>query len=73
MLPIGRGAGGCGGLAEEAAVFAVELAGAFVADFKGGGGGVEAVEQHAGAGDLEADLLLVLQGAHGGEGSKMVV
>ena len=35
------------GLAEEAAVLAAELAGAFVADFEGGAGRVETLVEHA--------------------------
>ena len=55
-----------GWFAEEAAVFAVELAGAFVADFKGSAGGVEAIVEHSLSGNVEAEMLLVLQRAHGG-------
>ena len=62
-----------GGLAEEAAVFAVELAGAFVADFKGCAGGVEACGEDAEAGGVKAEAFLVLKGAHGGEGAEVVV
>ena len=39
-----------GWLAEEAAVLAIELAGAFVADVEGCAGGVEAFVEHALAG-----------------------
>ena len=62
-----------GGLAEKAAVFAVELAGAFVADFEGCAGGVEAVVDHALAGYVKAQLLLILQRAHGGERAEVMV
>jgi hypothetical protein len=36
-----------GRLAEEAAVLAIELASAFVANFEGGAGGVQTVMEHA--------------------------
>ena len=62
-----------GWLAEEAAVFAIELAGAFVADFEGRAGGVEAVVDHALAGNVETQLLLILKRAHGGERAEVVV
>ncbi len=60
-------------LAEEAAVLAIELAGAFVAHFEGGAGGVEAVVQHAFTRHVQAKLLLILKGAHGGERAKVVM
>ena len=76
----GRGGGGAegadvahGGLAEEAAVFAIELGGAFVADFEGGTGGVKTIDEHAFASGLEAKLFLILKRAHGGEDAEMVV
>jgi hypothetical protein len=62
-----------GGLAEEAVVFAIELAGAFVADFEGGGGGVDSVDEHAAAGGLQTELLLILKRAHGGQGAEMMM
>ena len=62
-----------GWLAEEAAVFAIELAGTFVADFEGGAGGVEAVHEHALARCLQPELLLVLERTHGGERAEMMV
>src|SRR5687767_9942675 len=61
------------GLAEPAGVFAAELRGALVADAEadvGGGGG--AVEEQA-AGVLEAELLLVLERAEGGDALEVVV
>lgn len=60
-------------MAEQAAVFAIELAGGFITDFKGGGGGIAALVEHEGTGGLETKLLLVLDGAHGGEGAEVVV
>src|ERR1700739_608322 len=62
-----------GRLAEEAAVLAIELAGAFVADFEGGAGGIEAVVEHAFARYMQAKLLLVLQRAHRSQRSKLMV
>ena len=60
-------------LAEEAAVFAIELAGAFVSDLKGGTGGVQAIDQHAPARRLQPKLLLILKRTHGGQRAEMVV
>ena len=60
-------------MAEEAAVFAIELGGAFVADFEGGTGGVETIDEHAFARGLQAKLLLILKRAHGGERAEMVM
>ncbi len=62
-----------GGLAEEAAVLAIELAGAFIADLEGGAGGIEAFIEHAFPGYMQSKLLLVLQGAHGGERTELMV
>lgn len=76
----GRRSGGAEGsdvangrLAEKAAVFAIELAGAFVADFEGCTGGVETVHEHALARRLQPELLLVLKRTHGSERAKMMV
>jgi hypothetical protein len=41
-------------LAEEAAVFAIELASAFVPDFEGGASSVHAIYEHAFARGLQA-------------------
>src|SRR6266567_6594281 len=60
-------------LAEETAVFAVELAGTFVSDLKGGACGVQAIHEHASPRFLQPKLLLVLKRAHGGERAEMVV
>src|SRR5580698_2246356 len=62
-----------GRLAEEAAVLAIELAGAFVANFEGGACGVEAGVEHAFARDVETQLLLILQRAHGGERAELMM
>ena len=62
-----------GWLTEEAAVFAIELAGAFVADFEGGAGGIEAVHEHALARCLQPELLLILKRAHGSQRAKMMM
>ena len=62
-----------GRLTEKAAVFAIELAGAFVADFEGGAGGVEAVHEHALARCLQPELLLILKRTHRSERAKMMM
>ena len=62
-----------GWLAEEAAVFAIELAGTFVSDFEGRTGGVETIDEHASARCLQAQLLLILQRTHGGQRAEMMV
>jgi len=56
-----------GWLAEEAAVFAVELAGAFIPDFKRRTGSVQTIRQHASPRGLQPKLFLVLKGTHGAE------
>src|SRR5271163_934783 len=60
-------------LAEEAAIFAIELAGALVADLKSRTRGVETIDEHACPRCLQPQLLLILKRAHGGERPKMVV
>src|SRR5271168_182168 len=60
-------------VAEETAVFAIELAGAFVSDLKGRAGGVQTVEEHASARGLQSKPLLILQRTHGGERAEMMV
>ena len=62
-----------GRLAEKAAVFAVELAGAFVADFEGCAGGVEAIHEHALPRCLQAELLLILKRTHRRQRTEMMV
>ena len=62
-----------GWLAEEAAVLAVELADAFIANFVCSAGGVDPVHEHALACDLQTELLLILERAHGGQRPELVV
>ena len=62
-----------GRLTKEPAVLPVELAGAFIADFEGGAGGVQSLIQHALPGNMETQLLLVLQRAHGGKRTELMV
>ena len=61
-----------GWLAEEAAVFAIELAGAFVSDLKGRTGGVQTIDEHASPCRLQPKLLLILERTHGGERPEMI-
>ena len=49
-----------GWLAEETAVFAIELAGAFISHLKGCAGGVQAIHEHAAPRGLQAKLFLIL-------------
>jgi len=60
-------------LAEKAAVFAIELAGAFVSDRKGRTGGVQTIDEHASARCLQPKLLLILKRTHGGKCPEMMV
>src|SRR5215472_12228299 len=60
-------------LTEEAAVFAAELACAFVADLEGCARGIEAVAEHALSRHVESKLLLVLKRAHCGEGAEVMM
>src|SRR6266852_2409182 len=62
-----------GWLAEETAVFAIELAGTFVSDLKGGAGGVQTVDEHASPRRLQPKLLLILKRTHGGQRPEMVM
>ena len=62
-----------GWLAEEAAVFAIELAGAFVSDLKGRTGGVQTIDEHASPRCLQPKLLLILKRTHGGQRPEMMV
>jgi hypothetical protein len=48
-----------GWLAEETVVFAIELAGTFISDFKSCTGGVEAVYEHARSRCLQPNLPLI--------------
>ena len=60
-------------LAEEAAVLAIELSGALVADFEGRAGGVQTIHEHAFASGLQMKLFLILKRARGGERAEMMV
>src|ERR1017187_222067 len=60
-------------LAEEAAVFAVELAGAFVSDLKGRTCGVQTIHEHAAPRCLQPKLFLILKRTHGGQHPEMMV
>jgi hypothetical protein len=60
-------------LAEEATVFAIELAGAFVPNQKGRTGGVQTIDKHASPRCLQPNLLLILKRAHGGQRPEMMV
>src|SRR6266849_10073947 len=60
-------------LAEETAVLAVELAGAFVPDLKGSARGVEPIHEHAAPRCLQPKLFLVLKRTHGGQHPEMMV
>ena len=62
-----------GWLAEQAGVFAIELAGALVADLEGSPGGIQTVNEHARSGSLQAELFLILKGTHGGQCAEMMV
>jgi hypothetical protein len=60
-------------LAEETAVFAVELAGAFISDLEGRACGVETIHEHAPAGRLQPKLFLILKWTHRGEYPEVMV
>jgi hypothetical protein len=62
-----------GRLAEEAAIFPIELAGTLVSNLKCRARGVQTTDEHAFACCLQAELLLILEWTHGGEGAEMVV
>jgi hypothetical protein len=59
--------------AEQAAVFAVELRGAVVADFERGAGGVHLSADEQAARFLQAKLLLVLERAHRRDGFEFMM
>src|SRR5690242_6304129 len=61
------------GLAEEAAVFAIELRGALVADLESRTGRIETLIQHQVPRGLEPKLFLILKGAHGRQHPEMMV
>jgi hypothetical protein len=60
-------------LAEETAVFAVELNGALVSDLKGRSGDVDPVDEHTRPRSLQSELFLILKRTQGGEHLKMKV
>jgi hypothetical protein len=60
-------------LSEHAAVFAIELTGAFIADLEGGAGRVQAVYEHAFPRRMKPKLFLILKRAHGGQHPEMVM
>src|SRR5208283_69686 len=62
-----------GRLAEEAAVFAIELAGALVSDLERRTGGVQTIHEHAFPRCMQPKLLLILKRTHGGQHPEMVV
>jgi hypothetical protein len=59
-------------LAEETAVFAIELAGAFVSDLKSRTCGVQTINEHASPRRLQPKLLLILKRTHSGQRPEMV-
>src|SRR6266571_3652982 len=62
-----------GWLAEEATVFAIELAGTFVSDLKSRTGGIETIQEHQAPRCLQPKLLLILKRTHGGQSPEMMV
>jgi hypothetical protein len=60
-------------LAEETAIFAIELAGALVPDLKCRTGGVQTIYEHAFPRCMQPKLLLILKRTHGGQRPEMVV
>jgi hypothetical protein len=60
-------------LAEETAVFAIELAGAFISNLKGRTGGVQTIDEHASPRSLQPKLLLILKRTHGSQRPEMMV
>ncbi len=60
-------------LAEEAAIFAVELAGALVSHLERRTGRVQTIHQHPFSRCMQPKLLLILQRTHGGQRPKMMV
>ena len=60
-------------LAEETAVFAVELAGAFVSYLEGRTCGVQTIHEHASPRCLQPKLFLILKRTHGGQRPEMVM
>jgi len=62
-----------GWLPKETAVFAIELAGAFVSDFKSRTRGVQTINEHESPRRLQPKLLLILKRTHGGQRAEMMV
>jgi hypothetical protein len=62
-----------GRLAEEAAVFAIELASALVSDLECSTGGVQTIHEHAFPRCMQPKLFLILKRTHGGQHPEMVV
>jgi hypothetical protein len=60
-------------LAEEAAIFAIELGGALVSDLKCRTRGVQTIDEHAFPRCMLPKLLLILKRTHGGQRPEMVV
>ena len=60
-------------LSEETAVFAIELAGAFVSDLKSRTCGVQTIEEHSSPRCLQSKLLLILDRTPGGQRAEVVV
>lgn len=60
-------------LAEKPAILTAELCRAFVADVNRGRGDIERFDEHQPARFLETKLLLILQGAHAGQRSEMMM
>ena len=65
-IPLGR-------LAEEAVVFAIEVAGAFVSNLKSRSCGINIIHEHALSCGMQPELLLILKRAHSGELPEMPV
>ena len=62
-----------GRLAEETAVFAIELRSAFVADLKSRAGGIKTIVQHQAPGRLEPELFLILKRTHCSQHPEMMM
>ena len=60
-------------LAKEAAVFPIELACTFIADFEGCACGVQTIVEHALSGHVQSKLLLVLKRAQRSQRSELMV
>ena len=60
-------------MAEEAFVFATELASAFISDFEGRARGIESVVEHAVVSSMQPQLLLIPKWAHRSQGAKVVM